>query len=228
MLSAAPALDHLVIAAPTLDAGVRWCEHTLGISPGAGGEHSLMGTHNRLALIASPTFPQAYLEIIAINPKTTPTKALTQARWFGFDEAALHARLQAHGPQLVHWVARVPDLPHALVQCTTAGLDIGQPVNASRMTDRGLLSWSIAIRPDGHLIHDGVVPTLISWGPQHPTANMGSSGIYLKAFTCSHPQAPALNALWQALGGSSTVFATGPAGMRAVFETQKGEVLVGT
>lgn len=228
MPAAAPVLDHLVVAAPTLDAGVRWCEQTLGISPGAGGEHTLMGTHNRLALIASPTFSQAYLEIIAINPKTTPTKALTQARWFGFDEAALHARLQAHGPQLVHWVARVPSLADALAQCTSAGVDIGRPVTASRMTASGLLSWSIAVRPDGHLSHDGVMPTLISWGPQHPAATMVSSGIHLKAFNCSHPQAPALNALWQALGGSSTCFAAGPLGLHAVFETPQGEVRVGS
>jgi hypothetical protein len=228
MPSAAPAIDHLVIAAPTLDAGVRWCEQTLGISPGAGGEHTLMGTHNRLTLIASPTFPQAYLEIIAINPKATPTKARTQARWFGFDEAAVHDRLQAHGPQLVHWVARVPNLADALAQCTGAGVDIGKPVPASRMTASGLLSWSIAIRPDGHLSHGAVMPTLISWGPQHPSATMASRGIHLKAFTCSHPQAATLNALWQALGGSSTCFVAGPVGLRALIETPQGEVCVGS
>ena len=43
-------VDHLVIAASTLNEGVAWCEKTLGITPGAGGEHPLFGTHNRLFL----------------------------------------------------------------------------------------------------------------------------------------------------------------------------------
>ena len=32
-----------------------------------GGEHPLMGTHNRLLRIDSAEFPSAYLELIAIN-----------------------------------------------------------------------------------------------------------------------------------------------------------------
>ncbi len=62
-------IDHLVVAAQTLEQGVQWCETTLGIVPGPGGEHLLYGTHNRLFKIATPANPLAYLEIIAINPK---------------------------------------------------------------------------------------------------------------------------------------------------------------
>ena len=40
----------------------------LGITPGPGGQHPLMGTHNRLFSIASAAYPQAYFEIIAIDP----------------------------------------------------------------------------------------------------------------------------------------------------------------
>ena len=58
-------IDHLVIAASTLEQGVEWCEAHLGITPGTGGEHALFGTHNRLFKIATPTFPTAYFEIIA-------------------------------------------------------------------------------------------------------------------------------------------------------------------
>ena len=41
-------IDHLVVAAHTLEQGVQWCEATLGITPEAGGEHSQFGTHNKL------------------------------------------------------------------------------------------------------------------------------------------------------------------------------------
>ena len=63
-------IDHLVVVAQTLEQGVQWCETTLGITPAPGGEHAQFGTHNRLFKIATPAFPMAYCEIIAIQPGT--------------------------------------------------------------------------------------------------------------------------------------------------------------
>jgi hypothetical protein len=91
-------IDHLVVAAHNLQQGVEWCEATLGITPAAGGEHEKYGTHNRLFKIATPAFPVAYLEIIAINPdaviekKPPPTRAF--GRW-GWSSAAQSARWTA-------------------------------------------------------------------------------------------------------------------------------------
>ena len=68
----APAIDHLVIAAPTLAEGVDWCEQTLGVSPGPGGAHALFGTHNRLLRLAICSGQPCYLEIIAVDPAATP------------------------------------------------------------------------------------------------------------------------------------------------------------
>ena len=92
------ALDHLVVVAATLDEGVAWCERTLGITPGPGGQHPLMGTHNRLFSITSPDFPLAYFEIIAIDP-AAPDPG--RRRWFDMDDAALQERVRREGPQLV-------------------------------------------------------------------------------------------------------------------------------
>ena len=86
-----PCVDHLVVFAADLAGGVDWCQRTLGITPTAGGEHPLMGTHNRLLNIASEAFPQAYLEIIAIDPAVTPTRAAGLHRWFDLDDATLQA-----------------------------------------------------------------------------------------------------------------------------------------
>ena len=60
MPTSAAQLDHLVVMATTLDQGVAWCEATLGVTPGPGGEHPLMGTHNRLLSIASERFPNEW------------------------------------------------------------------------------------------------------------------------------------------------------------------------
>ena len=78
------AVDHLVVAAASLDQGVAWCEATLGITPGPGGKHPLMGTHNRLLKIATEPSRDAYLEIIAIDPAAPPPG---RVRWFGLDDA---------------------------------------------------------------------------------------------------------------------------------------------
>ena len=91
------ALDHLVIAARTLDEGVAWCEARLGITPAAGGRHTLMSTCNRLFSIASPQAPRAYGEIIAID-RDAPEPGRT--RWFDLDSPDMHRRLDG-GPQLI-------------------------------------------------------------------------------------------------------------------------------
>lgn len=223
----APQPDHLVIAAASLDEGVHWCEQVLGITPGPGGAHPLMGTHNRLALIASPHFPKAYLEIIAIDPQATPTKPARQARWFGLDEPGLQQCLQQQGPQLIHWVARLPELDPALNACAAAGLDMGEAVSASRQTAQGPLCWSIAVRADGQLPHAGVMPTLISWGAQHPSQAMEPSGVSLTTLVCQHPQAGRLNQLWHKLGGEPTRFVAGEPGLQVVLKTPRGEVCLG-
>jgi len=86
-------LDHLVVAAATLAEGVQWCEALLGVTPGPGGQHPLMGTHNRLFDISSEAFPQAFFEIIAIDPAAPPPG---RARWFGLDTLDLRG-----GPRLL-------------------------------------------------------------------------------------------------------------------------------
>jgi len=86
-------IDHLVVAARNLDEGVAWCEATLGITPNAGGEHENYGTHNRLFKIATPRYPMAYFEIIAINPAASAQKRNANKRWFDLDDAALQASI---------------------------------------------------------------------------------------------------------------------------------------
>src|ERR1700733_543427 len=112
-------LDHLVIAARTLEEGGRWCEATFGVAPGPGGAHPQMGTHNRLMKIATADLPRIYLEIIAIDPAARSARSAGQHRWFDLDDAALRATLARDGPRLVHFVAEVSaidDAVHALRQ----------------------------------------------------------------------------------------------------------------
>ena len=173
------AFDHLVVAARTLADGVAWCEATLGIAPGAGGRHPLMGTHNRLLSIASARFPRAYFEIIAIDPEAAPPG---RARWFDLDAAALQTSL-ARGPQLIHWVARCADIDAFRAGWAARGIDRGAALAASRETPQGLLRWRISVRDDGARLFDGALPTLIEWGDVHPADAMPASGVLLESLS---------------------------------------------
>ena len=214
-------LDHLVVLAITLDEGVRWAEQNLGVTPGPGGEHPLMGTHNRLLHIAGPDFERAYLEIIAINPAAAPQRAAGLKRWFDMDDAALQERVLRDGPALIHAVFRVNDLDTAVAALAAQSLDAGRVISASRPTAQGLLQWRITVRDDGRRLFDGCLPTLIQWGADdatgvdgvdsaatcapHPTDHLPPSGLQLAGLRVRHPQAQALRAALTALGWSGPV-----------------------
>ena len=217
-------VDHLVVLAPSLAEGVAWCEATLGVVPGPGGEHPLMGTHNRLIPITTPAFPRAYLEIIAINSEAVPQRAAGAKRWFDLDDEAVQARLRTQGPHLAHWVAEVPDLPRALAALGAQGLDRGRVVAASRPTPQGLLRWQISVRDDGQRLLDGCLPTLIQWGDTHPTQTMADQGVALESLQLTHPEAGTLRQALDAVGLGSIPVHTGPARLQARLHTPRGPV----
>lgn len=196
-------LDHLVVLTDTLAEGAAWCEATLGVAPGPGGEHPLFGTHNRLLNVSSSAFALAYLELIAINPEADSTAragAGGQKRWFDMDDDALREQVRAHGPRLIHWVARVPDVRAAAARLATLEIDRGEVLRASRATPTGLLQWQITVRPDGRRLFDGCLPTLIEWGAVHPAAAMPASGVAMESLTLHHPRAAALHGALHAIG----------------------------
>lgn len=217
-------LDHLVIAASSLDEGVAWCEATLGVTPGPGGEHPLMGTHNRLCSIASAGFPQAYLEIIAIKSGATHARPMVARRWFDLENADLQAQLATTGPQLVHFVARTPDADAAVRALAALQVDRGELLEASRSTPQGLLRWKIAVRTDGQRLFDGALPTLIEWGDVHPAATMADGGLQLLSLQASHPQADALRTVCAAVGLTGFDISQGTANLVATLQTPRGLV----
>lgn len=221
-------LDHLVIAAATLQEGVAWCEATLGAAPGPGGEHTLFGTHNRLLRLACEHAPQAYLEIIAVNPQAKPARAAPLKRWFDLDDAALQTHLQRSGPQLIHWVASVPNLAAALAAWHALGIERGQALRASRHTPAGLLQWEISVRDDGQRLFNGCLPTLIEWGTVHPQSSMPKSGLRLHALQLQHPQAALLRAALQAINLQGVAVSAGEAQLIAQLETPLGSLALST
>lgn len=224
-------IDHLVVVAQTLELGVQWCEATLGITPGPGGEHALYGTHNRLFKIATPANPLAYFEIIAINPDAKRPANASARRWFDMDDAALQAAV-ASEPRLVHFVVNTSDIQAARAALAAQGIDRGPAVQASRHSRRGLLQWQITVRGDGQRLFNGALPSLIQWGKPdeaeplrlHPRNSLPRSGVTLQGIAVTHPTAAKLQAAYEAIGLADVTVEAGPANISATLHTPKGVV----
>ena len=223
-------VDHLVVLAATLDEGSRWCTRLLGVTPSPGGQHPLMGTHNRLVNISSFAYPDTYLEIIALDPEAQSQRAPGLKRWFDMDDPVLHAQVARDGPQLIHFVARCPDVQPAMYALGALGLDCGQVIKASRPTPEGLLQWRITVRDDGQRLLEGALPTLIQWGepgeaePAHPTQTLPYSGLQLQGLQLTHPTSEWIESACDAIGLNGMQVQAGKPGIRATLQTERGLV----
>jgi hypothetical protein len=213
-------IDHLVVAAASLGEGLAWCRDTFGFEPSGGGEHPLMGTHNRVFRIDSPVFPRAYFEIIAINPAAPSPD---RARWFDMDDEQMREVL-AGGPRLIHFAASTTSADAAVAALREQGVERGSPIAADRATPSGVLRWKITVRDDGRRLFDGTLPTIIEWGDVHPCDSLPPSGITLQSLEVRHPHSEQLRAAYRAIGLTSVDVHEGDANLIATFATQRGSV----
>ena len=189
-------LDHLVIAADSLEAGSTFVRDSLGVEMQAGGRHERMGTHNRLLRLGAG----AYLEVIAPDPFGIKPEV---PRWFGLDSFV-------GSPRLLHWVVRVTGKDLEAVMLPEHG-------TVQRMT-RGALSWRITIPGDGGLPGDGLIPTLIAWdaGSRHPSEGLEDRGCELLGLEGWHPEADRVARDLAALGVADLIrLERGPISLRA-------------
>ncbi len=193
-------LDHLAVAGETLEAASAHIEQALGISLQPGGKHEKFGTYNRLLGLRDGL----YLEAIAIDPDAAVPQ---RTRWFDLDRFSGE-------PRLTNWICSVPDIEAALA---TFPDGTGTPIDLTR----GALTWRMAVPPNGRLPFDNLFPALIQWqGDLHPAQMLQDSGCSLRRLIVYHPEALELA---QHLGELDlVVFDTGPASMRAEFETPHG------
>ena len=156
-------IDHIVVGTKDLESGARWIEDMLGTPPQGGGQHSTMGTYNKLWNLGS-----SYLELVAIDPNVP---APARPRWFGLDDPDIQDSL-ASGPRLLNWAVRVDNIERAVKEC---------PVNLGSIhtMSRGDFTWKVAIREDGALVHQGHIPLVIEWQTPHPASTMADQGLRL-------------------------------------------------
>jgi hypothetical protein len=179
-------LDHLVIAAESLEQGEDHLESLLGVRPRRGGKHVAMGTHNSVLRLGDGV----YLELIAIDPDGIKPD---RPRWFDLDRPSMRASL-AQGPRLIHWVARCADIEAA------QKISPAEHGSIYPMT-RAPYSWRITIPDDGHLPGEGLIPTLIEWDDaRHPADALADDHIRFVTMAGAHPEPATIRASLGSLG----------------------------
>ena len=184
-------LDHLVIAAETLQQGVDYIRSTLGVDIPKGGDHQTMGTHNHLMQLGN----NAYLEVIAINPQATAPNHL---RWFDLDDALMRESLGSQ-PRLITWVINTHDIQNLARQSI---FEIGNPTELKRNN----LRWQLGLTDDGRLLANGMLPYVIQWiTDPHPAAAMADLGCQLRSLDIYHNRADWLLATLVSMGADHLV-----------------------
>lgn len=205
-------LDHLIVAAATLEQGEDHLESLLGARPRRGGKHEAMGTHNSVLRLGE----RVYLELIAIDPDGIKPD---RPRWFDLDRPAMRALLTQQ-PRLIHWVARSDDI-ESTRRVSPADHGLVYPMK------RAQYSWRMTIPEDGHLPGGGLVPTLIQWADtNHPGHALPDDHFGVVALAGAHPEPATIRAALKDLGledALKVTYAVTPR-LAAMLRTPRGTV----
>jgi hypothetical protein len=182
-------LDHLVYAAPQLDAAVHDLAGRLGVAPSAGGQHVGRGTRNYLLSFGEG----AYLEIIGPDHEQP---APPTPRPFGLD------RLQQ--ARLVGWEVKATNIDRRVEDARAAGYDPGPVVPLTRTLPNGtVLRWRLTASAE--TICPNPIPFLIDWGSTSHPSTTASQGARLLDFHAESPNPDDVQTKLQALGVSLLV-----------------------
>lgn len=207
------AIDHLVVAAPDLDAGTAAVAELVGMQPAPGGPHPGVGTRNTLLSLGH----EVYLEIIA--PDTEQPEPASP-RPFGIDGL--------DGPRFVTFAIHasqgetIDDVVAAMRSC---GEDPGEIISMSRVTPDGEeIGWSLTLSPAGLADGAGLAPFVIEWGDTTHPAEVTPAGCTLVSVSGTHPDPDRIRALYSAIGIDVSVEDGDTVSLEAVLDTPNGRV----
>lgn len=201
-MSIPAAFDHLVLAVPDLEEGVRRFTELTGVVPTAGGRHPGKGTANYLVGLApvgwetgdgSDAKALTYLEIIGPDLEQT----LPEGTPYSFDVDKLTEMT------LRTWAIHPEGFDERLAAAEAAGVDYGFASEMSRTTPDGeLLEWRLTQRfplPAG-----GTQPFLIDWMDSTHPALTDIGIIRFDSFEVVTPDVPGTRAALEVLGAADT------------------------
>jgi hypothetical protein len=153
-------IDHLMLAAPTLEQGVEAVRSLTGATAIPGGAHPGNGTHNALLSLGRPS----YLEVIAPDPAQPDAPP-----------GAFRVEDLGGVPKLVAFAVGCDDIDVAVAALRHDGVEVGDPFAMTRdRPDGRTLSWRVAF-VNGRV--GGANPFLISWeGDDSPAIDSPACG----------------------------------------------------
>ncbi|WP_419553453.1 VOC family protein [Candidatus Poriferisodalis sp.] len=207
------AIDHIVVAAPDLEAGTAAVEALVGMRAAPGGPHPGVGTRNTLLSLGD----DVYLEIIAPDPEQP---APANPRPFGIDSLS--------GPKLVTFAVHASDgetIDDVVAAMRVCGEDPGEIISMSRVKPDGEeLHWSLTLSPAGLAEGAGLAPFVIEWGDTTHPATVTPTGCTLVSLAGTHPDTDHIRALHAAIGIDIDVNAGDSVSLEATLDTPNGRV----
>lgn len=149
-------LDHLVIACADPDAAAADLERQVGLRPGGGGRHDILGTFNRLVWLGD-----SYLELIGVFDRD-----LAEHSWIG----APSVRALDAGGGLATWSVATDDIDGDVARLNAGGAALAESIAGERRRpDGAVVRWRLSVprelgpeRPPFLIEHD---PAAAEWSP---------------------------------------------------------------
>jgi Glyoxalase-like domain len=208
-------LDHIMLAAPDLEAAVVDFEQRTGVRPSEGGRHPGQGSRNVLATLGNG----CYLEIIGPD--------LGQDRSNNFGEVL--SRLRA--PALLKFATGTRDIEAVhqrasklgLWPLASSGARANGPFAMSRALPSGeVLKWRLLLLGSGD--YEGYVPFFIQWDSEPHPSRTAATGCALERFWVEHPNAAGLAKLYTELEVAVDVLPADHPRLNLALQTPKGRV----
>lgn len=183
-------IDHIVVGAKNLEAGISYIKQELNVDIPFGGIHEKLGTHNHLMSLGNNTF----LEVISPSPTVKPNAP----RWYGLDDPHVVARIQQE-PVLLTWVVNTNSITNLNED---SEFDFGEITSV----ERGQLNWLFGLPEDGRLLASGFIPYLIEWQKAtHPSQGMADVGCTLQSIEIFHSQLSWLQSILKSISADKLV-----------------------
>jgi hypothetical protein len=199
-------VDHLILGARDLDAGIRRFEERTGVRPKVGGEHPGRGTRNALVSLGA----SLYIEILAPQVNAPDSGMAAELRQ--------RTDLTPFG-----WAVFVPDVEAARKRLAESGFGLSEVFPGSRARPDGtLLEWKTfeIAKPEVPGL-----PFFIRWGDgtTHPSQD-SPSGCRLESLRVMTPDVDGLRRAFAALALDVTAEKGRKPGLDIVLRCPKGTV----
>jgi hypothetical protein len=165
------AIDHLLVASPSLAAGQDYLAERFGVEPVFGGSHPRQGTCNALLALGE----HCYLEVFAPDP-AQPANRIADF---------LHTLA---APTLLWWAVRVEQVTSVTPLLQRAGVPVAAETAGARELpgEGGTLRWNLLL--PGSSPAGNAVPFFIAWSSltEHPSTVMATD-IRLRSLCVNAP-----------------------------------------